>query len=60
MKLVVVPVDAVSVVYARLFVELLVHIANMRFVALSLTESSLDHSLALMTVSSPGHASVLT
>jgi hypothetical protein len=60
MKLVVVSDDAVSVVYVRLFVELLLHIANKRFVALSFTDCSPDRSLALMTESSSGHASVLT
>jgi hypothetical protein len=53
MKLVAVSVGAVSVVYARLVVELFVHIAiNMCFVALAFDDCSLNHSLALMIESS--------
>jgi hypothetical protein len=53
-------VGAVSVVYARLVVELLVHIVNMCSAALSFEDCSLNHSLALTIESSAGQSSVLT
>jgi hypothetical protein len=64
-KLVVVSVvrmklDAVSVVYVRLVEELLVHIVNVCFVALSFADCSFDYNFVLIIESSPGHVFVLT
>jgi hypothetical protein len=51
---------AVSCAYVRLVAECLVHTGNMCLGALPFADQNLDHGLALMIDSSPGHASMLT
>jgi hypothetical protein len=52
--------DAVSIVYVSLVVELLVHSVNVCFVALPFADCSFDYKVALMAESSSSYVLVLT